>query len=155
MTKINLFYFIDNEDLSVLLKRPKSFNRILLNLSKFFSKCVVVNISKIIGDKVKNNNFKRILKDDNIDYFCPSNSKELNNRINKKEKNYGQFKANFNFKYFKILRILNKSKIRLIQVNPRSFIFENNSLIDKPIKDSLNVILNIRVKNYFHIILWK
>ena len=105
MTKINLFYFIDNEDLSVMLKRPKSFNRLLINLSKFFSKCVVVNISKIIGNKVKKNNFKEILKDYNIDYFCPSNSKEFSNRINKKEKNYGQFKANFNLKYFKILRL--------------------------------------------------
>ena len=150
MTKINLFYFIDNEDLSVLLKRPKSFNRILLNVSKLFSKCIVVNISKIIGEKVKYNNFKKILSKDNIDYFCPSNSKELRNRINKKEKNYGQFKASFNLKYFKILRILKKSKIRLIQINPRSFIFENNSLSTKPVKDSLRIIFNIRFKNYFH-----
>ena len=150
MTKINFFYFMDNKDLSVLLKRPKSFRRIQLSLSKLVSKCVVVNISKIIGENVKSNNFKKILSKDNIDYLCPLNFKELNNRINKKDKNYGQFKANFNLKYFKILRILKKSQIRLIQINPRSFIFENNSLISKPVKESLRIIFNIRLKNYFH-----
>jgi hypothetical protein len=150
MTKINLFYFIDNEDLSVLLNRPKSFRRIQLSLSKMVSKYVVVNISKIIGEKVKSNNFKKILSKDNIDYLCPLNSKELNNAINKKDKNYGKFKANFDLKYFKILRIIKKSKIRLIQVNPRSFIFENNSLTKKPVKESLRIIFNIRLKNYFH-----
>jgi len=150
MTKINFFYFIDNNDLSVMLKRPKSFRRIQLDFSKLVSKYVVVNISKIIGENVKSNNFKKILSKDNIDYFCPLNFKELNNRINKKDKNYGQFKANLNLKYFKILRVLKKSEIRLIQINPRSFIFENNSLISKPIKESLRIIFNIRLKNYFH-----
>ena len=150
MTKINYFYFIDNEDLTTWLKRPKSFRRIHISLSKLFSKSVVVNISKIIGEKVKNNNFKKILSKDNIDYFCPLNFEELNNKINKKDKNYGAFKGIFNLKYFKILRILKKSRIRLIQVNPRSFIFENNSLTSKPIKNSLRIIFNIRLKNYFH-----
>ena len=127
MTMINLFYFIDNQDLAALLKRQKNFRKIHLNLSKLFSKSVVVNITKIIGEKVKNNSFKKILSKDNIEYFCPLNFKELNNRISKKAKNYGQFKANFNLKYFKILRMLKKSRIRLIQVNPRSFIFENKA----------------------------
>jgi hypothetical protein len=147
---MNFFLFIDDKDLRVFLNRPKSFNTIFLSLQKLFSRCTVINISKIIGEKVKNNNFKKILSEDNIDYFCPSNSKELNNRINKKDKNYGLFKANFNLKYFKILRILNKSKIRLIQVNPYSFIFENNSLVGKPIKDSIKIIFNLRLINYFH-----
>ena len=109
MSKINYFYFIDNEDLSVFLKRPKSFRRILLSSSKLFSECVIVNISKIIDEDLKKNNFEKILGKDNINYFCPTNSKEFNNRINKEDKNYGLFKANFDLKYFKILRILKKS----------------------------------------------
>lgn len=150
MIKINFFYFIDNEDLTVFLNRHKNFHKKFLNLTKLFSKSVVVNISKIIGEKVKDNNFKKILAKNNIDYICPSNAEELNNKINIKEKNYGQFKAIFNLKYYKILRIINKTKIKLIQVNPYSFIFENNSLISKPIKDSARIIFNIRLKNYFH-----
>ncbi|MDB3970735.1 hypothetical protein N9376_01935 [Candidatus Pelagibacter sp.] len=150
MTKINLFLFIDDKDLSIFLKRPRSYNIIFLSLQKYFSKCTVINISKIIGEKIKKNNFKKILNKDNIDYLCPSNSKELNYRINKNEKNYGFFKANFNLKYFKILRILNKSEIKLIQVNPYSFIFEDNTLSNKPIKDTIKIIFNLRLINYFH-----
>lgn len=150
MVQINLFLFIENELLTFFMSRPKGLNSTFFNLQKKFSKCTVINTSKISGEKVKNNNFKKILSEDNIDYFCPSNSKELDNRINAKDKNYGWFKAKFDLKHHKILRILNKSNIKLIQVSPRSYIFEDNSLSSKPIKDSIRIIFNVRLMNYFH-----
>ena len=150
MVQINLFLFIENELLTFFMSRPKGLNSTFFNLQKKFSKCIVINTSKISGEKVKNNNFKKILSEDNIDYFCPSNSKELDNRINAKDKNYGWFKAKFDLKHHKILRILNKSNIKLIQVSPRSYIFEDNSLSSKPIKDSIRIIFNVRLMNYFH-----
>ena len=53
---------------------------------------------KIIGEEVKKNNFEKILGKDNINYFCPTNSKEFNNRINKEDVS---LKANFDLKYLK------------------------------------------------------
>ena len=52
---MNFFLFIDDKDLQVFLNRPKSFNTIFLSLQKLFSRRTVINISKIIGEKVKNN----------------------------------------------------------------------------------------------------
>ena len=146
---MNLFLFIDEQDLSVFLKRPKNFNATIFDLKKYFSKFTVVNFSKIIGEKVKKKNFKKILQKKNINYFCPSNSNELIKKINK-GKNYAFFKAKFDLKYFKIHRTLSKTNIRLIQVSNYSFIFETDSLRSRKVSETLRVILKVKLINYFH-----
>ena len=146
---MNLFLFIDDNDLTAFLKRPRSYNATIFDLKKYFKKFTVVNISKIIGEDVKNNNFKKILDKKKVDYFCPSNQIELIRKIDK-TKNYGFFKAKFDLKYYNVLRALNKSNIRFIQVSNYSFIFEKNSLQDRTINENLRVIFKIKLMNYFH-----
>lgn len=146
---MNLFLFIDENDLAAFLKRPRSYNATIFDLKKYFKKFTVVNISKIIGEDVKNNNFKKLLDKKKIDYFCPSNQIELIRKINK-NKNYGFFKAKFDLKYYNVLRALNKSNIRFIQVSNYSFIFEKNSFQDRTINENLRVIFKIKLMNYFH-----
>jgi hypothetical protein len=146
---MNLFLFIDDKDLSIFLNRPKSYNDTIFSLKRYFSKFTIVNISKIIGEEINNKHFKKILDKENIDYFCPSYPSELINKINKNN-NYGFFKAKFDLKYYKILRTLNKSNIKLIQVSNYSFIFEKNSFRARTINDNLRVIFKIRLMNYFH-----
>ena len=146
---MNLFLFIDDKDLSIFLNRPRSYNDTIFSLKRYFSKFTIVNISKIIGEEINNKHFKKILDKENIDYFCPSYPSELINKINKNN-NYGFFKAKFDLKYYKILRTLNKSDIKLIQVSNYSFIFEKNSFRARTINDNLRVIFKIRLMNYFH-----
>ena len=146
---MNLFLFIDDKDLSIFLNRPRSYNDTIFSLKRYFSKFTIVNISKIIGEEINNKHFKKILDKENIDYFCPSYPSELINKINK-DNNYGFFKAKFDLKYYKILRTLNKSDIKLIQVSNYSFIFEKNSFRARTINDNLRVIFKIRLMNYFH-----
>lgn len=146
---MNLFLFIDDNDLKVFLKRPRSYNSTIFDLKKYFKKFTVVNISKIIGEDVKNNNFKKILDKKKVHYFCPSNQIELIRKINN-NKNYGFFKAKFNLRYYNVLRALNKSNIRFIQVSNYSFIFEKNSFQDRTINENLRVIFKIKLMNYFH-----
>ena len=149
MVDINLFYFLEEESIKLFLKRPKSYSETFYNLKKHFTKCTIINFSKIINEDVGNNDFKRILKKKNIDYICPSTPNELLNKI-KKENNYAFFKAPFGLKYFKILRTLKKSRIKLIQLSNYSFIFEKKPFEGRSINQSLRIILKMKIINYFH-----
>lgn len=146
---MNLFLFIDEKDLSVFLKAPKSLNSTIFDLKRYFLKFTVVNISKIIGEDVKINNFKNILKKKNINYYCPLSSIELIKKLDS-DKNYGFLKAKFDLRYHNVFRALSKSRVKLIQVSNYTFIFEKDSFRDRSIKDSLRVFFKIKLMNYFH-----
>ena len=61
MTKLNLFYLLEEETLELFLKNTLYFET-FYNLKKHFSKSTIVNFSKLLGQDIKNNNFKKILK---------------------------------------------------------------------------------------------
>ena len=148
MAKLNLFYLLEEETLELYLKSTLYFET-FYNLKKHFSKSTIVNFSKLLGQDIKNNNFKKILKKKNITYFCPSTTGELFQKL-KKNNNYAFFKAPFSLKYFKILRILSKSKIKLIQIANYSFIHEKKAFEGRDIKQSFRIIFNMKLINYFH-----
>ena len=149
MIKSNLFYFIEEKNLELFLKSPKNYFETYYELKKHFSKFVIINFSKIIGEEVKNNNFKKKLKKKNIIYYCPSSYEKLI-QIIKKGNNYGFFKSTFGFKYFKILRILKMNRIKLIQISNHSFIFEKKLYEGRTVKQSFRILFKMRLINYFH-----
>lgn len=149
MNKINFFYILEQEALEIFLKSPKNYFETLFRLKKGFLKCTVINFSKIIGKEIDNTNYKKKFKKYNIEYFCPSTKEDLFNKINTKN-NYGMFKSSFGLKYFKILRILKKSKIKLIQISNYSFIFEKKTFEGRSIKQSFRIIVQMKLINYFH-----
>lgn len=149
MNKLNLFYFLEEDSLKFFLKSPKSYSDSFYELKKYFSSCTIVNFSKIIGQKVCSDNFKHKLKKKNINYLCPSTSKELLTKI-KQNNNYAFFKAPFGFKYYRILRTIKKSNIKIIQVSNYSFIFEKKPFQGRSIKQSLRIIFKMKLINYFH-----
>jgi hypothetical protein len=61
MAKLNLFYLLEEETLELYLKSTLYFET-FYNLKKHFSKPTIVNFSKLLGQDIKNNNFKKILK---------------------------------------------------------------------------------------------
>lgn len=149
MIKINFFYFFDQETIKIFLKRPKSYNETFYSLKKNIFKCTIVNFSKLLNNYSSNDDFKKKLKKKNIDYFCPSNAEELLKKI-KKGNNYGFFKASFDIKYFRLLRIIKQSRVKLIQVSNYSFIFEKKTFEGRTIKQSIRIILKMKLINYFH-----
>jgi hypothetical protein len=148
MTKLNFFYLAETETLELYLKSKSYFDN-FYNLKKNFSKLTIVNFSKIMGKDIKNNNFKKILKKKNINYLCPSTTDELL-KILKKKNSYAFFKAPFGLKYFKILKTVSKSKIKLIQIANFLFTQEKKAFEDRDIKQSFRIIFKIRLINYFH-----
>ena len=62
MIKSKLFYFIEEKNLELFLKSPKTYFQTPFELKKHFSSFVIINFSKLIGEEVKNNNFKKKLK---------------------------------------------------------------------------------------------
>ena len=61
MANKNLFYILEAETLDFFLKSTRYFETFYF-LSEQFSKSTIINISKITGKDIKNNNFKKILK---------------------------------------------------------------------------------------------
>ena len=149
MIKSKLFYFIEEKNLELFLKSPKTYFQTPFELKKHFSSFVIINFSKLIGEEVKNNNFKKKLKKRNIIYYCPSSYRELI-QIIKKGNNYAFFKSTFGLKYFKILRILKTNRIKLIQISNHSFIFEKKLYEGRTIKQSFRILFKMRLINYFH-----
>ena len=148
MANKNLFYILEAETLDFFLKSTRYFETFYF-LSEQFSKSTIINISKITGKDIKNNNFKKILKKKNINYFCPLTTDELFEKI-KKENNYTFFKARFSLKNHKILRVLKNSGIKFIQIANYSFIHNKKLFEGRSIKQSFRIIFKMRLINYFH-----
>ncbi len=149
MNNINLFFLYDQESVETFIKTPKDYNYILYYLKKK-TKITIINFSKTINENTNENKIKKILKKKNINYFCPSSLKDLSEILNKTKNNYAFLKAPFGFKYYKLLRTLRKSKIKLIQVSNYSFIFEKNAFEGRNIKQSIRIIFKMKSINYFH-----
>ena len=148
MTKLNLFFISETETLELFFKSTEYFQT-FYNLKKHFSKATIINFSKLMGQDIKNNNFEKILKKKKINYFCPSTADELFNKI-KKKNSYAFFKAPLGLKYLKILRIISKSKIKLIQISNYLFIHENKVFKGRDIKQSFRIIFKMKLVNYFY-----
>jgi hypothetical protein len=147
MIKSTLIYILEDKTLKFAIEKPYFFQD-FFKLKKSFKNSYVINVSNLTLNK-NLDNVNELLKSHNVDYFVPKTLDELENFFKDKEC-IGFLKLYHHIKYHKILRILKKNSVRLIQISSFNFIFEQKLFKKKPLKHSLKILYNIRILNYMH-----
>tara|TARA_B110000027_G_scaffold93468_1_gene98726 strand:+ start:5685 stop:6908 length:1224 start_codon:yes stop_codon:yes gene_type:complete len=147
MIKSTLIYILEDNTLNFASKNPTFFEN-FFTLKNSFSNSCVINISNLTLNK-NLDDVNELLKLNNVDYFIPKTLEELS--IFFETKNcIGFLKLYHHIKHHKILRVLKKNDVKLIQISSFNFIFEKKLFEKKPLKHSLRILFNIRILNYMH-----
>ena len=148
MIKTTLIYILEDSTLKFALKNPKTFFENFFKLKSLFNNSYVINVSNLTLNK-NLDPVNKLLKSHSVNYFVPKTLEELESFFENKNC-IGFLKLYYHIKYHKILRVLKKNNVKLIQISSFNFIFEKKLFEKKPLKHSLRILFNIRIVNYMH-----